>query len=895
MELELDHGRKLRIEKDFAKGDTKVVDLKTGKRIEKEFEFSKELSDFRIGDALLDMPRPIFERAVVVRQNELELGLVTMEKSVVKANLERLVDVAGGGRTAAEALARLEEAIRKYPGTTSKGSGRIQTSTEISRLNNELQALESKLRELEAKRHQTEEDLYILDQMSKDLSDRQARVQALESLLAEAELKELRGNLQKLRELNEERLELEEWFKKLFPYDPVPLDEEAKVEQAYGRYKQAVERLESKREKIRQLERKLKGLEEESERTFGSLAQVAPESRKRAALLISQWQQLAKRYYSLSQRANAERLNLASQTIAAEEFDQLFTWISNLPAVVVHKLASQAEEGRRIGQEIKTLEESKESLSNQERDVRRTQETWGRRAITGWILSLIMLALGVAWVWGGPQLPPEAVLGAAVLAILPLLLPTAAWVRAHRSLFAVKSRVSEVAESIRMIREQLQRLDDELLTLATSAGAQMEPVALVRAKHRRYQLLREHCEAYREASREMLLAQDELFGLSNELRPFLSQARIVVAEELTEEHLRELEKRLEALENLERQMAQTRQDLESLSNEAAEAQGASIRALEEIRSAVALLPPAVRADLKSVEELRGLFIRAVQHKKHLEEVKRNLSRVEKDLAMLSEPENELLERIDLKRKQVEQLSRGVEPRVLELRSDLPVDEWRNRLRAAGAEFQENQQELIGHRDKLKDTLKVTDEISRVRAERDQIKSNLEAVDRFDSVVNLAIESIKSVSQGTYHDWAEHLNTQVQELLSDMSEVYKDIMFHDDLSFSLYTAEKQGRLSEEEISFFLSSGARALIYLAVRLAMIRFFSRREKVPLILDDSLTDFDDQRFEEVMRLLGGLFARAHQIVLLTCHEQQYSRWFEKHPEFKAHLIEGILPDGGN
>jgi uncharacterized protein YhaN len=66
---------------------------------------------------------------------------------------------------------------------------------------------------------------------------------------------------------------------------------------------------------------------------------------------------------------------------------------------------------------------------------------------------------------------------------------------------------------------------------------------------------------------------------------------------------------------------------------------------------------------------------------------------------------------------------------------------------------------------------------------------------------------------------------------------------------------------------LSTGTREQLYLAIRLAYIRHYSRTaESLPLVLDDILVNFDNDRARATLEVLAEL-SRDHQILFMTCH----------------------------
>ena len=69
---------------------------------------------------------------------------------------------------------------------------------------------------------------------------------------------------------------------------------------------------------------------------------------------------------------------------------------------------------------------------------------------------------------------------------------------------------------------------------------------------------------------------------------------------------------------------------------------------------------------------------------------------------------------------------------------------------------------------------------------------------------------------------------------------------------------------------LSAGASDQLYLAVRLAICRMVLPRDKAaPLILDDALANFDDQRLAAALDWLAEE-SRSRQILLFTCHRRE-------------------------
>ncbi|MDH4101279.1 MAG: hypothetical protein OEV28_11990, partial [Nitrospirota bacterium] len=91
---------------------------------------------------------------------------------------------------------------------------------------------------------------------------------------------------------------------------------------------------------------------------------------------------------------------------------------------------------------------------------------------------------------------------------------------------------------------------------------------------------------------------------------------------------------------------------------------------------------------------------------------------------------------------------------------------------------------------------------------------------------------------------------------------------DDLSLTLCSNEKGGQVPVGQ----LSKGTMDQLYLSARLALVTILFGGKKTPVILDDPLHSFDDNRLAGAVRLLDE-FATERQIILFTCHDR-YSRF---------------------
>lgn len=92
---------------------------------------------------------------------------------------------------------------------------------------------------------------------------------------------------------------------------------------------------------------------------------------------------------------------------------------------------------------------------------------------------------------------------------------------------------------------------------------------------------------------------------------------------------------------------------------------------------------------------------------------------------------------------------------------------------------------------------------------------------------------------------------------------------------------------------MSEGTRDQLYLALRLAALdQYLDAHEPMPLILDDLLITFDDERARAILPQLAGL-AKRTQVFLFTHHEHlvELCRQTLGEDQFKLHRLEAGVP----
>ena len=248
---------------------------------------------------------------------------------------------------------------------------------------------------------------------------------------------------------------------------------------------------------------------------------------------------------------------------------------------------------------------------------------------------------------------------------------------------------------------------------------------------------------------------------------------------------------------------------------------------------------AVLESLKNHESSFAAF-EAAQNEKALAEKTLEAARTE-----LAELEASLLKELDFNEGETEagRLTKLLEEAELSLRSireQSALWEGRQSVRMDPNELEKRLSELSEEYEKLTDEL---------------------------DALNLALDTLRAAGEDISHRVTPRLSARTAQLFSKLSaERYDSVMLDRDMKAA---ARPEGDTVPRETAF-LSTGAVDQLYLAVRLAICELALPAEKnCPLILDDALVNFDDERCQKALELLYELSSE-RQIVLFTCHSRE-------------------------
>lgn len=195
------------------------------------------------------------------------------------------------------------------------------------------------------------------------------------------------------------------------------------------------------------------------------------------------------------------------------------------------------------------------------------------------------------------------------------------------------------------------------------------------------------------------------------------------------------------------------------------------------------------------------------------------------------------------------------------------------------------------RHRLSETMRVRDEErARELAAAETLRQKLKA--RADETKPLElgqrVESLRARLGDSIDEWApltlaRHLMEQARQrfeknqqpqLLIDAGEIFQQLTLGEYVQLTRAIGKETEllavpRVGTAKLPREMSTGTREQLYLAIRLAYLKQYSQRaEPLPLVMDDVLVNFDEDRARQTLRVLCD-FSEQYQILFLTCHRR--------------------------
>ena len=188
------------------------------------------------------------------------------------------------------------------------------------------------------------------------------------------------------------------------------------------------------------------------------------------------------------------------------------------------------------------------------------------------------------------------------------------------------------------------------------------------------------------------------------------------------------------------------------------------------------------------------------------------------------------------------------------------EETRQRIADGEEELQRNRTELARCRGRM-DAIGSSEELT-VRLEREQ--ERIRKLETASEALTLAQEALAQASTELQRQFAPRISKRTQEFMSRMTNGRYDRVQLDE-DFQL----RAGALQEDTLHDVLwrSEGTVDQLYLALRLAVSEAVT--PEAPLVLDDALVRFDDDRLKAALDILREE-AGSRQVIVFTCQKRE-------------------------
>lgn len=178
---------------------------------------------------------------------------------------------------------------------------------------------------------------------------------------------------------------------------------------------------------------------------------------------------------------------------------------------------------------------------------------------------------------------------------------------------------------------------------------------------------------------------------------------------------------------------------------------------------------------------------------------------------------------------------------------------------------EKRSELSALLAEIKAAEKVAENPEIIKSEIETLSKKTASQKRFCDACELAMEILNDSYAQLRSGFGSVLESSASKILSELTNNKYDSMTVSD-TFDIGVTQK-GVFGNREVGY-LSSGTADQTYLSLRLALSSLMNNEEKLPVLLDDALAQYDDQRLLTALEFLND-YSENNQTILFTCHKQ--------------------------
>ncbi len=146
---------------------------------------------------------------------------------------------------------------------------------------------------------------------------------------------------------------------------------------------------------------------------------------------------------------------------------------------------------------------------------------------------------------------------------------------------------------------------------------------------------------------------------------------------------------------------------------------------------------------------------------------------------------------------------------------------------------------------------------KLKEKYDELRKKFELLEDEKRAIDMAIATINDISVDIYNDFGSKLNESISGIVSIITDgKYNSVKLDDAMHITVFDDDHYMPIE------FLSSGTIEQIYLAVRLCIAGLLCK-DKMPIIVDDIFTAYDEHRLKNALAALTGI--DTDQVIIFT------------------------------
>jgi hypothetical protein len=885
LELTVDD-RKLRITRNFDKKEVQVFDRSNNTDVTSEFTQSgKEHSDGdTVGFKITGMSRDLFRNTCLLGQRHLDAHHVAGSNDILPV-FQGMADTASPTSTAGGAIDALNDALANYTfaGASSK---RMTVEDAITELETHRNELHQKLMQMDAEFKKTADMLTELGSLD-DVVAASAPSEADPALVSEfdsyrLELKDLERKLEVASQRYEQKLKLEEELKQIDLNAPVTSSTALTLKDLWTRKT-------SRQTDADRLAEEIQPQQEEYERAEAALLEqyqaldslTVDEANSISALAIS--------LYKLQQELADLQRDHQEQTGRHLQRLMVSTKQHSVALDVLKSLTrSEIEEAKnyssllimfydQVQEEQKKIQEVKFSVEDIE-ERRRANRNANTGKMIGLFVAAIVCLIFLIFTHDIKDIPQFAVIAAVGVMLISLLSGLVFVGMIINFRYYLKDDAASAAEeeqkhkkALASVKTKIANLEGKLTALAVKTGSPNKDdlIKFINEASTHEDVLSE------QENRDQSLGNEEarLRKIQRDLAYFFekagrdstqidSQRAMDLSQDITNFH-----KEKDALEAQAQEVRNTQKQLDFLLTEIADSE----------REIAAVLDRAgiVVAEDQTVEDKINELLNIDLER---QAVHNEIAKVDFDLAGYSDA-RDAITNMEYERDVIQDKIRNLISDHPEL-ENLPEPDasapkkavlpWgATEQPAAKDDSKAKKEELLV---KIRTALNYRDEhYLETIEDLANIDHELTCAKRAKLALTMARDVIKKLSSETYEDWSHELNKESERLISQLNMDIESMTFDHSLKMVLKLKGYDKEFSSQDIVSKLSTGTREQVHWLARIILSSFLSKRQSLPIVLDEPFSEADDKRFLSMMRFLINSIAPHNQLIILSCHHQRH------------------------